>query len=108
VSAVERSGASPGFVVFTILGLIGLIAVVALLIPSYPTDVEAVSTPVAVAAPSESALPATGVAPVGGVATGGGGTAGDSGGRIVVPVVTALAALTLLAVAGTGLRHREA
>ncbi len=107
------TGRSGWAAVLTAVAVIGLLAFVAIAIDSYNTEeeVQAIAggtsetNSAAAEGPSETNAAA---APVGGVATGGGGAAAGSGSGLAVPVVGALGALTLLAVAQMVRRPRRA
>ncbi len=114
--SVVANGSGPrrgGLAAFlTILAVVGLIAFVAIAINTFDTEeqVQAVG-PAASSqanAPEPAQAPPPAAAPVGGVATGGGGAAAGSGSGLAAPVVGALGALTLLAVAQMVRRPRRA
>ncbi len=92
--------------VLTIVGIVVFLVTVAVLIRSYPNDsqVQAVPAPATSGAGEATVEAATDRAPIGGVATGGGGTAGDSS-NTALPVLAGLAAVTVAAAAGLGLRR---
>ncbi len=88
--------------VFTIIGIIVFLVTVAILIRSYPNDDQVQAAPPAAASGAATVEATTELTPVGGVATGGGGTAGESS-DVPLPVLSGLAAVTLVAIAGLGL-----
>lgn len=107
----DTEAGSVGRGLLTFVAAIGLIAVVAFSITSYDPDTDVPRVQVEAGdrvSASDSSGTALGAAPVGGVATGGGGTATDRGGSLALPVLGGLAALALLAAAGTVRRPRPA